>query len=215
MPITILVSENHMIVRKGICTFLNSQEGIEIIGEVNTAKEAVEKAKELRPDIVIMDECLSVVNLVESTRLIKKSLRDTKVIILTTIKDDHDFLHQLILSRADAYISKQASDTDLISAIRATHNNKIYLCSFFCKALLESVYHCKHESLDSYSQLTAKEKNILMFVGEGLSNKQIAKQLDVSMNTVKNHKTNLMNKLNVHDSANLIRYCYKIGITKP
>lgn len=213
MPITILVAENHTIVLKGICSFLSNQKGIKIIGEANTAKEAIGKANELRPDILIMNDSLSIIDMVESARWIKKNLPDIKIVILTTHKDEHEYLRQLLQAQANAYVSKSSSEVELLSALFAVQNNKTFLCSFFSKALVENV--CKHESLDSYEQLTVREKTILQLAGKGLSNKQIAKQLDCSSNTVKNHKSSLMNKLKIHDTSGLILYSIRKGLVKP
>jgi two-component system, NarL family, response regulator NreC len=216
MPkITILVAESQAIVRKGICILLNSYDDFQVISEAKDSIETEEKIKQLLPDIVVLDECLSGINSLESVRLIKKKVPNTKTIILAMQKDNSGYLRRLLQVQADGYVCKASSDSDLISAILAVYNNKFYLCTVFARAALEGVNHKTNSPLDNYERLTLREISVLQLVAEGYCNKEIAHRLEVSVSTIKNHKSNIMRKLKIRDSAGLIQYGYKIGIVKP
>ena len=216
MPIiTILVAESQTIVRKGICTLLNSYDEFEVISEAKDGIETEGKMTKLLPDIVVLDECLPGINGLESAHPIKKKVSSTKTIILTMQKDNGDYLRRLLQVQADGYVCKASSDSDLISAILAVYNNKVYLCTVFARAALEGVNHKTNSPLDNYERLTLREISVLQLVAEGYCNKEIAHRLELSVSTIKIHKSNIMKKLKIRDSAGLIQYGYKIGIVKP
>jgi DNA-binding NarL/FixJ family response regulator len=216
MPkITILVAESQTIVRKGICILLNSYDDFQVISAARNSIETEEKINELLPDIVVLDECLPGINGLESLRLIKEKVQSTKTIILAMQKDNCGYLRRILQAQANGYVCKASSDSDLRSAILAVYNNQVYLCPIFANAALEGVNHKIYEPLDNYERLTLREITVLQLVAEGYCNKEIARNLSVSVSTIKNHKSSIMRKLKILDSAGLMQYGYKIGIVKP
>lgn len=213
--IRVLIAEDHTIVRQGLYTLLKSHDNFEVVGEAKDGIEAIEKAKELLPDIVLMDITMPALNGVEATRQIKKILPEVKVVVLT-MHTDKDYVHQILQSGAACYLDKESADTDLIAALQAAYHNKVFLSPSVSKIVVEDyVHHSKHEvETDSLELLTPRERAILQLVAEGCSNKEIARRLSVSVNTINNHRANIMRKLDIHDTAGLIRYSVKKGLIK-
>lgn len=213
--IRVLIAEDHTIVRQGLLTLLKSHDNFEVVGEAKDGIDAIEKAKELFPDIVLMDITMPGLNGVEATRKIKKILPEVKVVILT-MHTDKDYVHQTFQAGATCYLDKESADTDLIAALQAAHHNKAFLSPSISKIVVENyVQHSKQETeTDSLELLTSRERAILQLIAEGYSNKEIAHRLSISVNTINNHRANIMKKLDIHDTSGLIRYSVKKGLIK-
>lgn len=214
--IRVLIVEDHTIVRQVLSTLLNSQEDFEVVGEAKDGIEAIEKTVELIPDAVVMDITMPGLNGIEATRQIKKQFPDTKVVILT-MHMDKDYIRQVFNAGATCYLNKESADTDLITALHAAYYNNAYLCPNISKILMENnIQHSKDEVLhDSFEKLTPREKSVLQLIAEGQGNKDIAERLNLSINTINNHRSNIMKKLDIHDIAGLTRYSVKKGLIKP
>lgn len=212
--ITLIVAHGHNIVRSGVCCVLNSLDHFVIIGEAKNGIEAVEKAEELLPDVMVIDESLSGFNAVELVCLIKKKSLCTKIVILTLRNEDRHYLGRILMAEADAFVSLYSPETCLINALNAVHRDKKFLCPVFSGVALETAGN-KDEESDGYKHLTVREKTVLQFVAEGYGNKEIAHRLEISVSTIKNHKSRIMKKLNLRDSAGLILYSVRKGLIKP
>lgn len=210
---TILV-EDHTIVREGLRPLLEGR-GIEIVGEAGDGLEAVKLAKERRPDLVIMDLMLPRLSGIEATRRIRKILPQAKIIILT-IHDEPPFVFKSLEAGANGFLVKESPLDELMEAVKAVMQGEIYLSSNFPRSLLNS--YAKHrkrgKKADDFSMLTKREREILQYIAEGYTSPRIAQALFISRKTVENHRANIMQKLNIHDTAGLVRYAIKIGLVE-
>lgn len=210
MPkIRVLVVDDHTIVRDGICALLALVRDMEVIGEASNGSEALKMVKNLEPDVVLMDIAMPDMSGLEATRRICKEFPKTKVIALTQ-HDDKEFVFPIIEAGASGFISKVAASSDLTSGIRSVFQGDSYLSPTVARVLVEDYQH--KGSRDPYSQLTARERDVLQLVAEGHTTQEIADALVISPKTVEGHKTSLMAKLGIHNRTDLIKYALRKGI---
>jgi DNA-binding NarL/FixJ family response regulator len=212
-PIKVLLAEDHTIVRKGIRSLLDDEADIEVVGEAENGRDAVSKTEALLPDVVLMDYTMPILNGLEATRQIKKRLPDIKIVILT-MHADEEYIFRFLQAGASGYLVKHTAPKELMSAIQAVYHGESYLSPTVSKVVIdEFVRQAKNDRTeDSYEKLTAREREILQLVAEGFSSKDIADQLHISLKTVGVHRTNLMNKLDIHSVPDLVRYAIRKGI---
>jgi DNA-binding NarL/FixJ family response regulator len=211
--IRVLVADDHTILRSGLRMMLNAQPDIEVIGEASDGRQAISEAERLTPDVILMDITMPTVSGIEATRQIKRLLPDVKVLILT-MHENEEYLFQALRAGASGYILKEAADTELITAIRLVQEGQFYL-SPSAQSMMVGDYLQRvraGEERDSYSELTEREREILKLVAEGLTNHQIAERLCISPKTVDTHRTHVMDKLNLHSRAELIKYALRRGL---
>ena len=212
--IRILVVDDHAVVRSGLHLLLNGKHGCEVIGEAADGDEAIAKAEELRPDVVLMD--LSMPHGKDgltATAELKKLLPDTAVLILT-MHDDEGYLFRAIQAGASGYILKSAPHEELLTAIRNISMGEAYLYPTATKRLM-SDYMDRMKRGDhqgTYESLSEREKEILAKVAQGYANKEIAEQLVISVKTVETHKSNLMEKLDLKTRPDLVKFAMKKGL---
>ncbi|HEX8997906.1 MAG TPA: response regulator transcription factor, partial [Ktedonobacterales bacterium] len=166
-----------------------------------------------QPDVVLMDITMPEMNGIEATRQVKRSLESTRVLILT-MHENEEYLFQVLRAGASGYILKEAADTELISAIRVVYAGRFYM-SPSAQTMMVGDYLLRvrsGEERDSYSALTEREREILKLVAEGLTNNQIAERLFISPKTVDTHRTHIMDKLNLHSRAELVKYAMRRGL---
>lgn len=212
--IKVVLVEDHTIVREGLRPLLETR-GITVIGEAGDGLQAVKIVKELKPQLVIMDVALPRLGGIEATRRILKSKPATKVIMLT-IHDEPQFVYKALEAGAKGYLVKEAPLEELVTAIKAVMEGGAYLSSNFPPGLMESYVKLvrRGKKIDEFSQLTRREREILGYIAEGYTSPQIAKMLFISKKTVENHRANIMEKLNIHDTAGLVRYAIKINLVE-
>jgi two-component system, NarL family, response regulator NreC len=211
--IHVLLADDHTILRAGLKMMLNIQPDIEVIGEASDGKQAIAEAQRLSPDVILMDITMPECNGIEATRQVKRLLPETRVLVLT-MHENEEYLFQVLRAGASGYILKEAADTELISAIRAVYAGRFYL-SPSAQSLMIGDYLLRvrtGEERDSYSALTEREREILKLVAEGYTNNQIAEQLFISPKTVDTHRTHIMDKLNLHSRAELVKYAMRRGL---
>ena len=202
--IRVLLVEDHTIVREGLKLLLNSQGGrIEVCGEAKDGQEAVIMSKKITPDIVVMDISLPVLNGIDATRLIKKNSPRTKVIGLT-MHANEEFVLQMIRAGATGYVIKNAASAELLDAIKTVMRSDVFFSPSISKEAIAK-YLLKVRNQEN-TELTSREKEILRLIAEGYRSKEIAEKLFISPKTVRNHRVNMMEKLNIHDVASLVRY---------
>jgi len=208
----VVLAEDHTIVREGLKPLLEGK-GIEVVGEAGDGLHAVQLAKELSPDIVVMDVVLPRLGGIEATRRILKSKPDMKVIMLT-IHDDPPFVYKSLEAGAKGYIVKEAPLDELLNAIKAVMKGDVYLSTNFPPGMIEAYAKMmkRGKKVDDFSHLTRREREILQHIAEGHTSPQIANLLYISKKTVENHRANIMVKLDIHDTAGLVRYAIKIGL---
>ena len=212
--IRVLLAEDHTIVRKGIRSLLDDEEEIEVIGEAEDGKDAVAKAQRLRPDVVVMDISMPVLNGLEATRQIRKRAPGVRVLVLT-MHADEEYLFQVLRAGASGYVIKQAAPAELVSAIRAVYRGGSFLSPSISRQVIEE-YVRQAEAMgekDSYyGLLTEREREVLQLIAEGRTNRGIAALLHVSVKTVENHRAHVMDKLDIHSTAGLTRYAIRKGM---
>ncbi len=209
--ITVLIVDDHTIVRDGISALLALTGDIEVIGEASNGSEAIEKVRDLNPDVVLMDMAMPILGGLESTRRICKEFR-AKVLILTQY-DDKEYVFPAIEAGASGFISKVAASAELATGIRSVYNGDSYLSPSIAKLLVED-YRTgdKRGNSDPYQQLTARERDVIKLIAEGYTTQQIADMLVVSPKTVEGHRTNLMAKLGLRNRVELVKYAVRKGI---
>jgi two-component system response regulator NreC len=211
--IRVLLADDHTILRAGLKMMLNAQPDIEAVGEASDGKQAISEAERLCPDVVIMDITMPECNGIEATRQIKRILPEVRVLVLT-MHENEEYLFQTLRAGAAGYMLKEAADTDLISAIRVVSSGRFYLSPSAQSMLVSDYLQRVHtgEERDSYSALTEREREILKLVAEGYTNSQIGERLFISPKTVDTHRTHIMDKLNLHSRAELVKYAMRRGL---
>lgn len=213
--IRVLVAEDHTIVRQGLVALLRAEPEIEVSGEASDGLEAVEMAKKLVPDIVLMDISMKNLNGLEATRRIKRLFPETKVLILTMYENE-EWIFQVLKAGASGYLIKDSAMTDLALAIRAVTQGDSYLSPSISKKVIDE-YIRKAEMGEEEGVvplLSNREREILQLIGEGHSLPQIGSLLCISKKTVESHKSHIMEKLNIHDKVGLVKYAIRTGLTK-
>lgn len=206
----ILVVDDHAIMREGIRALLSLHEEIEVVGEASEGKEAIEKAQELMPDVVIMDIAMPGMDGLEATRRIKRKNPRIKVLILTQ-HDNKEYILSVIKAGASGYVPKRALSSELISAIHAVQHGESFLYPSAATALIEG-YLQQSEGEDPYDQLTAREREILKLIAEGHTSREMADMLFISLKTVLGHRAKIMEKLDLHNRTELIKYAMRKGL---
>jgi len=212
--ITVLLAEDHEIVREGLRKLLEAESDIEVVGEAETGRQAVALTRKLRPAVVVMDIAMPLLNGLEATRQIREALPNTRVLILSAHSDEA-YVEQVIALGAAGYLIKQTSSHFLSEAIRAVHNGE----TFFSPSIAKQLHNHYQKAAGRVGLekkkgdlLTAREAEVLQLIAEGQANKQVATELGLSVKTVEKHRQRLMEKLNIHDTAGLTRYAISAGI---
>ncbi len=214
--ITVLLADDHTILRQGIRTLLETQPDMEVVGEATNGREAVELARQLRPLVILMDISMPLLNGLEATRLIKKELPAIQVVVLT-MHENEEYLVNILQAGATGYVLKQAADRELIEAVRIASRGDTYLYPRIARLLVTDYLRRVESGVPderdaAYDTLTQREREILKLIAEGHTNKEIAELLVLSVKTVENHRYSLMNKLNAHDRGELIKYAIRVGL---
>ena len=211
---TILVADDHALVREGIIALLTRHEDIEVLAEAADGKEAVDKAERLRPDIILMDIAMPGLGGLEATLEIKKANPAIKILVLSQY-DDKEYVSRLMKAKVSGYILKHAVGTDLVSAIRAVARGEFYLYSSIASSLVDD-YLTKGEDAveDPYDRLTDREKQVVKLIAEGNTHKEIASLLNISAKTVVAHYSNAQEKLGIRTRAGMIKFAIQRQIIK-
>jgi DNA-binding NarL/FixJ family response regulator len=212
--ITVLLAEDHMIVREGLRALLEAERDIEVVGEAQTGRQAVQLTKRLRPAVVVMDIAMPLLNGLEATRRILKAVPATRVLLLSAHGDD-EYIRQAIKLGATGYLIKQTSADLLSRAIREVQKGN----AFFSPSIASRLHSLSLESPDGgrvpkkkETALSSREVEVLQLIAEGKANKQVASELGISIKTVEKHRQHLMSKLDLHDTAGITRYAIAAGI---
>ncbi len=214
--ITLLLVDDHEIVRTGLRMLLENQSDIQIVGEASSSSQAVMLAQSLRPDIIIMDLTLPDLSGIETTRLIKSALPDIDIIALTIHEDEQHFF-EMLKAGASGYVPKRAAPQDLITAIRAAHEGHVYIYPTLATALVTDYLGQEKNQPESEweANLTQREQEVLEHLADGLSNDEIAEKLVISPHTVARHREHIMKKLNLHSRSELVKYAIRKGMIEP
>lgn len=213
--ISVLIAEDHAIVREGLCMLLKKEEGIEVIAQAEDGREAVKLAAKLQPDVIVMDIAMPHLNGIEATRQIMQARPDARVLILSAHSDDA-YVETIMGLGASGYLIKQIASQVLPEAIRRVHQGKKCLSPTIAdrrrhhrqRAHDRGELHTSKEA----PVLTSREVEVLQLIAEGRANKESAQELHISVKTIEKHRQSLMDKLNIHDTAGLTRHAIAVGI---
>ena len=212
--ITIMLAEDHAVVRQGLCALLNADERFLIVGGARTGREAVEMAQTLRPDVILMDIAMPVLNGLEATRQILTANPAARVVILSAHNDD-EYIERMSTAGVAGFIEKQTSAEILIGAIIEVAKGNSFFSAAVTKRMADGRNWSRNrdgQSKAGLPRLTSRETEVLQLVAEGSANKQVAAKLSISIKTVEKHRQHLMDKLNIHDTAGLTRYAIAAGV---
>lgn len=210
--IHILLADDHALVRQGLRALLEAEEKFKVVGEAGEGLEAIAMVEQLKPDVVILDLMMPILNGLEATRQLSKQYPHTKTIILS-MYDDEGFVLEALRNGASGYVLKDSTSNDLILAIYEVIAGRHYLSPPLSdRAIAAYQQFAKTGTFDKYDTLTTREREVLQLTVEGKTNSEIANKLGISVRTAETHRSNLMNKLDIHLQADLIRYAIKRGI---
>jgi DNA-binding NarL/FixJ family response regulator len=212
-PIRILLADDHTVVRKGLRLLLESQPDFQVIADAADGRETVALAEQLTPDVVVMDVAMPGLNGIEAARQISAKLPHTAIVFLS-MHSDEGYVLKALKSGARAYLLKDSAENDLINAVKAVREGKAFFSPAISKMLIED--YMRQMQLraveDSYDLLTTREREILQLFAEGKNNKDVANMLNLSLYTVETHRSNILKKLNLHSTAELILYAVRKGV---
>ena len=213
MPHTkVLLVEDHVVVRQGIKALLSDEPDIEIVGEADNGRDALTLVAQLQPDIVLMDISMPGLNGIEATRQIRQQFDLIKVVILSMYASE-EYVFQVLRAGASGYVLKQSDSSEVLTAIRAAVAGGSFLSPSISRTVIDD-YVQRAESRgqgNDLDLLTSREREVLQLLAEGASNREIAEQLSISIKTVETHRSNMMNKLDVKNKTELVRYAIRKG----
>jgi len=227
--IRLMLVDDHDVVRVGLKTFLETQEGFQVVGEARNGQEAIERAIELQPDVILMDITMPGMDGLEATRRLRCECPSCLILALT-VHDDKQYFSQMLIAGASGYITKQAAADDLVAAIRTVATGNIYLQPALARWLLEDYQRLNVQvsqpekedgavipeegSMVDLEVLSQRERQVLELVAEGLNNQQIGKKLELSPKTIARHRERIMNKLNMHSRTELVKFAIRTGLVR-
>lgn len=207
--IRLLLVDDHTVLRSGLRLLLDSNQDMTVVGEAESGEEAIEKVKEINPDIVLLDISMPGMGGIQALKKIKQ-ISGAKVLMLT-MHADEEYLKEGLQAGASGYVLKQAADSELIGAIREVFNGRIYLDSGMAQNLLKTIYHPVNNKNQINSTLTDREREVLKLIALGYTNKEIGEILVVSVKTVESHKTKIMEKIKCKKRSEMVRYAIENG----
>jgi len=213
MAIEVMLVDDHPIVRQGIKAVLSHEVDIRVVAEASNGKEAIALAREKNPDVVIMDITLPALNGLDASRHIMRQQRTVKVLIVS-MHENRAFIEKALDFGIRGYVVKESAADEIVQAIREVHAGRYFLSAKISSLVIEDYVNKKKKKTKGRSDisLTVRERDVLQLIADGLSNKEIAKRLDIALKTVLVHRNNIMRKLNVHNQAQLMRYALKEGL---
>jgi DNA-binding NarL/FixJ family response regulator len=211
---TIVVADDHKIIREGLVKLLETREDFTVIGEANDGEEAVQMVLDRQPDVVLMDIWMPRLSGIDATRRIGKRASKTKVLILS-MHESQSYVEEVLRAGAAGYIVKNSSSSDLLQAIDAVRSGASYLSPAITQQVVDAIARPSDASPSGVAMLTDREREVLQLIAEGLSSKEIASVLGVSLKTVDSHRSNLMEKLDIHKVSGLVRFAIRTGLVEP
>ncbi len=209
MPLRILLADDHVIVRQGLRALLD-RERLEVVGEASDGREAVQLARSLKPELAVLDLTMPLLNGMDAAREILKTDPRTKVILLTMHTEDR-YVLEALRAGVSGYVVKTRATGDLLQAIREVHRGHFYLSPGISRVVIEAFLAKGDPPPDP---LTSRERQVLQLIAEGKTTKQAAALLDISVKTAESHRTRIMQKLDIHETAGLVRYAIRLGLTQ-
>ncbi|HNW07790.1 MAG TPA: response regulator transcription factor [Verrucomicrobiota bacterium] len=208
--IKVLVADDHPVVRKGLQSCLSRAGRLRLVGEAADGDEALRKARELQPDVVLMDISMPGMNGLMVTEMLRKELPQVKVLVVS-VQRNKDAIFRVIQAGAHGYVSKEAPSEEVIRAIESVHGGEPYFSEEIARAALYEFINSGGRK-EPFAQLTPREREVLVLIAEGKSNKEIADQLNIGVRTIETHRERIMRRLNIHSVAGLTKYAIANGL---
>ncbi|HOR85397.1 MAG TPA: response regulator transcription factor [Bacillota bacterium] len=211
--IRIIIADDHSIVREGLKQLLELEEDFEVVGQASNGAETIERVKELKPDVLLLDINMPTMNGIKALKKLKEEGIDTRVVILT-IHEDREYLLETMQIGASGYILKDSDSASFFKAIRDAYNGESYIQPKLAADLIREFNKPKLARVKNENELTQREYEVITLIADGMNNKDIADKLFISEKTVKNHVSNIFRKINVSDRTQAAIYAYKNNIIK-
>ncbi len=209
--VRILLVDDHAVLRDGVRMVLESQPGFQVVGTTENGQDAVRLVEDLKPDIAVLDIAMPEMNGLDATRAIRQCCPDTQVVILS-MHEGEEYLREALRAGAAGYVLKRAAAKELVGAIQRVRHGESYLDPALTRTLISDYVRQVERGDETPDSLTERELEVLKLVAEGFTNRQIAFKLNISIKTVQTHRANLMDKLNLHDRTELVRYAIRRGL---
>jgi DNA-binding NarL/FixJ family response regulator len=209
MAIRVVLADDHVLVRQSLKSLLE-REGFQVVGEASDGQEAIRRVESLHPDIAVMDISMPILNGIDAARELSRSFPKTKSILLTQ-HDEDQYISEALEAGVKGYVLKSQVASDLVQAIKQVSRGQAYLSPGVSRAVMDAF---RSKSKKSRDPLTARERQVLQLIAEGKSTKDIASLLGISVKTAESHRTRLMRKLDIHETASLVRYAVRRGIVQ-
>lgn len=207
----VLIADDHTMVRESLVKVLEAGGDVEVVAQAADGIEAVEKAELTRPDIVVTDLSMPRLGGLEVVRRLREKLPATRVLVLTMHQED-EYVLQAVRAGASGYLVKDSASSELLAAVRSLHAGRGYFGPQASKALAEQMQHPERGGEDPYGRLTTREREVFHLVAEGLTTKEVARKLEISVKTAENHRSRVLDKLDMRNSAELVRYALRKGL---
>lgn len=211
MKIKVIVADDHQLFREGLKNLLETDGTIEVIAQSENGTAAIEMAQRLKPDVLLTDIAMPDMNGIEATRLLKEKLPDMKVIAVS-MHSDKQYVKGMLEAGADAYLLKNSTHRQLIDAVHSVCNGKKFLSEDITELVINGYLDSANTKDDGYNQLSDREKEIFMLLAEGVSTREIGEKLFISVKTVGTHKQNILDKLNLKNNSDVVKYALKKGL---
>lgn len=211
MKIKVLVTDDHQLFREGIVTLLFKADDIEVIAQAENGKDAINKVKHYQPDVLLIDIAMPEMNGIEATKILKQREPDLKIIAVS-MHSDKQYVKGILEAGADGYLLKNCTYEQLTTAIRTVYGGKKFLSEDITEMVISGYLSAKQPELDEYDQLSDREKEVFLLFTEGKTTREIAEQLFISVKTVGTHKQNILEKLSLKNTSDMIKYALKKGL---
>ena len=207
----VLIADDHTMVRESLVSLLQAEGDMEVVAQASDGIEAVEQAELTHPDVVVADLSMPRLNGIEVVRRLREKLPNVRVLVLTMHQED-EYVLQAVRAGASGYLVKDSAAAELVAAVRSLHAGRGHFGPQASKALAEQMQNPERDAEDPYGSLTAREREVFHLIAEGLTTKEIARKLDISVKTAENHRGRVLAKLDVRHTAELVRYALRKGL---
>lgn len=211
MNIRVLIADDHTLVRESLVGLLQADGDVQVVAQAANGLEAVERAQQVQPDVVVTDLSMSGIGGLEVIRRLRAALPATRILVLTMHQED-EYVLQAVRAGASGYLVKDAASSELLAAVRALHAGRAHFGPQAARALAERLQHPERPVDDPYGSLTGREREVLHLVAEGLTTKEVARRLDIGVKTAENHRGRVLAKLGLRNTAEVVRYAIAKGL---
>lgn len=211
MKIKVIIADDHQLFREGLINLLRSATNIEVIAQAENGQDAIDKAKHYKPDVLLVDIAMPVLNGIEATRILKEEMPELKIIAVS-MHTDKQYVRGMLEAGADGYLLKNCTYRQLTDAISSAYEGKKFLSEDITEIVINGYLNGSGEESDSYSQLSEREKEIFKLFAEGKSTREIGDELFISVKTVGTHKQNILEKLEIKTNSDIVKYALKKGL---